>query len=445
MATDEKKNVQERRKYLRIMQASYLRADRAGRGLLLDTMETAAGLNRKTLTRLMQADLKRRPRQRQRGATYGRELDRALRVIAESYDYICAERLTPNLLALAEQLVRHGELHLSAPVRAQLGTISVATVKRHLAHLQQDEPRRARRPPRQASELARHIPMRRIPWDEGRPGHFEVDLVHHCGASAEGQYLHTLQMIDVATGWSERVAVLGRSYLVMADGFRRCQARLPFAVRELHPDHGSEFLNDLMIQFWHKQPQIPDLSRSRPYQKNDNRFVEQKNQSLVRVFWGDIRLDTVAQANRLNPLYDRMWLYYNFFQPVLRLAEKRITGTGAEQTIRRRFDRPQTPFERLCAAGVLAPKRQAALEQLRQQTNPRQLRQDIYDLLDQLIGLPTVGHGKTETVTKSLLPAGRWPDLLAWELAHPATPKPAGPTTRTPVTAQLLESIARRV
>src|SRR5450432_2812614 len=304
MATDEKMNLQERRKYLRIMQSSYKSADRSGRSRLLETMQTATGLNRKTLTRLMKADLKRRARQHQRGATYGREVDRALQVIAESYDYICAERLTPNLVGLAEQLVRHGELHLSAPVRAQLASISVATVKRHLARLQQDEPRRARRPPHQTSELARRIPMRRIPWDEGRPGHFEVDLVHHCGASAEGQYVHTLQMIDVATGWSERVAVLGRSYLVMADGFRRCQTRLPFAVCELHPDNGSEFLNDLMIQFWHKQPPIPDLSRSRPYQKNDNRFVEQKNQSLVRVFLGDIRLDSLAQTNRLNQVYD---------------------------------------------------------------------------------------------------------------------------------------------
>ena len=437
MATDEKMNLQERRKYLRIMQSSYKSADRSGRSRLLETMQTATGLNRKTLTRLMKADLKRRARQRQRGATYGREVDRALQVIAESYDYICAERLTPNLVGLAEQLVRHGELHLSAPVRAQLAGISVATVKRHLARLQQDEPRQVRRPPHQTSELARRIPMRRIPWDEGRPGHFEVDLVHHCGASAEGQYVHTLQMIDVASGWSERVAVLGRSYLVMADGFRRCQTRLPFAVCELHPDNGSEFLNDLMIQFWHKQPQIPDVSRSRPYQKNDNRFVEQKNQSLVRVFLGDIRLDSVAQTNRLNRLYDRMWLYYNFFQPVLRLAEKRITGTGAEQTIQRRFDRPQTPFERVCTAKVLEPKRQAAFEQLRQRTNPRQLRQDIYDLLDQLIGLPTVGSNKTELVTKSLLPAGRWPDLLAWELAHPASPAHAAPAPRAPMTAQL--------
>ena len=348
-----------------------------------------------------------------------------------------------STLALAEPLVRHGELHLSETVRVQLGAISIATVKRHLARLQQDEPRQLRRPPRQTSELARAIPMRRIPWDEGRPGHFEVDLVHHCGASATGQYLHTLQMIDVATGWSERVAVLGRSYLVMADGFRRCQTRLPFAVCELHPDNGSEFLNDLMLQFWHKQPQIPDLSRSRPYQKNDNRFVEQKNQSLVRVFLGDIRLDTVAQANRLNAVYDRMWLYYNFFQPVLRLAEKRILGTGAEQTIRRRFDRPQTPFERVCAADVLEPKRQAALEQLRHRTNPRQLRQDIYDLLDQLIGLPTAGSGKAEAVTKSLLPAGRWPDLLAWELAHLATPKRASSTPAGLVTAQLPASTSR--
>ncbi len=152
--------------------------------------------------------------------------------------------------------------------------------------------------------------------------------MHQCGPSADGQYVHTLQMIDMATGWSERAAVLGRSYLVMTDGFRRCQARLPLPVLELHTDNGSEFLNDLMLEFWQKQPHSPAFSRSRPYKKNDNRFVEQKNYSEVRVYWGYDRLETVGHTNRLNQLYDRLWLYTNFFQPVLRLAEKTLAPLG---------------------------------------------------------------------------------------------------------------------
>jgi hypothetical protein len=125
--------------------------------------------------------------------------------------------------------------------------------------------------------------LSRIAWDQAEPGHFEVDLVHHSGPTTNGDYVHTLQLIDVATGWSERVAVLGRSYRAMVGGFERVLERVPFAVRELHPDNGPEFLNDHLVRFWADRVPGLTLSRSRPYHKNDNRFVEQKNHSLVRV------------------------------------------------------------------------------------------------------------------------------------------------------------------
>jgi len=155
--------------------------------------------------------------------------------------------------------------------------------------------------------------MKRIAWDEQQPGHFEVDLVHHCGPSASGEYVHTIQMIDVATGWSERVAVLGRGYLVMKDGFRRILSRLPFPILELHPDNGSEFFNDHLVRFWKEAIVDLQLSRNRPYQKNDNPFVEQKQSTLVRAPLGYARFDTAAQTMAINQLYDMMWLYYNFF------------------------------------------------------------------------------------------------------------------------------------
>jgi hypothetical protein len=439
VANDDEMTISERRKYLRLMQTSYRPAVRAERRRLLDTMQAVTGLARKSLIRLMAGDLQRRPRQCQRGQKYGLELDRALRVIAESYDYICAERLAPNLLAMAEHLAQHGELELGELLGQQLASISESTVYRRLARLRQDEPRRARRPPRPASALARTIPMRMIAWDERQPGHFEVDLVHHSGPSAEGEYVHTLQMIDVASGWSERAAVLGRSYLVMADGFRRCQTRLPFGVLELHSDNGSEFLNDLMLDFWKKQPHSPAFSRSRPYKKNDNRFVEQKNYSEVRAYFGYGRLETVVQTNRLNQLYDRLWLYTNFFQPVLRLAEKTVTGSGETTHIQRRFDQARTPFERLCATSVLEPVRQQALEQLRHRTNPRRLRVEIYALIAELLAQPSARPGRTEPVRQCLLPAGRWMELPCWLPAASALTMKAAASpnrNRPPVPAQ---------
>jgi hypothetical protein len=268
--------------------------------------------------------------------------------------------------------------------------------------------------------------MKRIPWQEQEPGHFEVDLVHHCGRTASGDYVHTLQMIDVATGWSERTAVLGRSYLVVEDGFNYILARLPFAVREIHPDNGSEFFNNHLLRFWYGLKPKPQLSRSRPYHKNDNRFVEQKNSTLVRSYLGYDRLDTVAHTLTVNELYDKMWLYYNFFQPVMRLAEKTwIREEGQPSRVKRRFDQAATPFDRLCATQAISEELAAQLRTLRERTNPRQLRQEINELIDRIASLPGAIPGVTEDVRRTLMT-----DLRLKEGAHhlPA-PAVARPTT----------------
>jgi hypothetical protein len=138
--------------------------------------------------------------------------------------------------------------------------------------------------------------MRKIPWDMQAPGHFEVALVHHCGESAVGEYIHTLHMVDVATGWSELAALYGRSYRVMANGFDFILSRLPFLVLEIHPDNGSEFFNAQPIHFWGHKVSGLAISRNRTYQKNDNRFFEENNHSLVRAYIGHGCLDTHTQS-----------------------------------------------------------------------------------------------------------------------------------------------------
>ena len=147
MSIEDRMTIDERRKYLSKMQERYLQADRRDRGRLLDEMEIVTGLHRKSLIRLMKGSLTRNTRRRQRGHTYGPEVDNALRVIAESMDYICAERLTPNLTWLAKHLAAHGELTLSPQLLEQLARISVSTVKRILTRVRQDEPRLPQRHP----------------------------------------------------------------------------------------------------------------------------------------------------------------------------------------------------------------------------------------------------------------------------------------------------------
>jgi len=370
----ERMTVDERRKCLKRMQTRYLGASREERGRLLDELVVLTGLHRKSVVRLLKGpSLARQPRRQQRGREYGAAVDDALRVIWETLDHVCAERLTPALVSTAEQLARHGELAVTEELLEQLGRISISSVQRRLTRLGQDTMRLPRRGPERANKVARAIPMKRIPWDTAEPGHFEVDLVHHSGPRSDGEFVHTFQMIDVATGWSERVAILGRGQRAMEEGTRLILARLPFPVKELHPDNGPEFLNHHLVRIWGEAITGLTLTRSRPYQKNDNRFVEQKNDTLVRAYLGQARLDTAEQCAVLNALYDRMWTYYNLFQPVLHLVEKTADGNR----IRRTWDDAQTPFARVLATNTLAPDVRARLERLYTETNPRALRRTI--------------------------------------------------------------------
>src|SRR5260370_19854262 len=204
------------------------------------------------------------------------------------------------------------------------------------------------------------VRMGGMPWDIGEPGHFEVDVVYHSGESTTGLRGHTIQLIDVATGWSERVAVMGRGQAAMEGGFRRIVERVPFAILELHPDNGSEFFNQHLVRFWKEKVTGVRLSRSRPYQKNDNRMVEQKNDTLVRQYVGQLRLDTPEQVATLNALYEQMWLYYNLFQPVLHLCEKVVVG----DKVHRKWDEAKTPYERLLESSVLSSEHQSRLQHL---------------------------------------------------------------------------------
>jgi hypothetical protein len=376
MPSEEKMSVDERRKYLKLVAPRYAKAGRGERSALLTEMAAVTGLHRKSLLRLLHGPTldraPRRPRLRRR--RYGAAVADVVKVVWESLDYVCAERLTPVLLPTAQQLARWGELVLTDEVTAQLTTISRATVQRLLQRFQQDKPKLPRRQPQPPNQLLGQVPMERLSWAIQTPGSFETDLVHHCGPVTAGEYIHTLQLVDIATGWSERVAVLGRSQAAMVQGFRRVQQRLPFPITHLHPDNGSEFFNHHLLRYFGEEITGLKLSRSRPYRKNDNRFVEQKNATLVRAYIGYQRLETPGQCVALNTLYNQLWVYYNLFQPVLHLVGKEVVNGK----LHRQWDQAQTPYQRLVAAGALGLEQQERLAALYANTNPRQLREEIY-------------------------------------------------------------------
>ena len=219
MPTEDEMTLNERRKYLKRMKPRYLKAKRRERSQLLSEMEQVTGLHRKSLTRLLHAaSLERKKRQKPRERSYGAEVEEVIVLVWESLDYICAERLTPVLLPMAQHLARFGAVKLREEIEEQLKTISRATVSRILHQYRSRRRRLPQKGAERANQVTKGVPMGRIPWNTTEPGHCEVDLVYHSGASVAGEFGHTIQMVDVATGWSERVAVMGRGQRAMEAG-----------------------------------------------------------------------------------------------------------------------------------------------------------------------------------------------------------------------------------
>lgn len=400
--------IEERYRYLQRMQARYRAADRPTKGALLDEMAAHTGLHRKSLLRRLNNDLVRRSRCQERGRTYGPEVDAALDLIWEALDYVCPTRLQPRLVPLAAQLAAHGELELPPRLRQQLTTINVSTVRRHLPPLPLVE--RRRRPPAVPNRHQQQIPAYRIPRDIGTPGHLELDLVHHGGPTATGEYMYTLQCVDVATSWCGRRAILGRSYLVVGDALHCLFQNWPCPVLEVHPDNGSEFLNAHLLTFFAQHyPQVK-LSRSRPGKPNDNRLVEQKNDTGVRRYLGDRRFDTVTQTRYLNRIYERLDRYANFFLPVMHQIEKFWVpaADGHGGYLRRKHDQARPPLDRLLETHTLPDSQAQAQRAARTALNPLQEHRTLQANFNHLFSYPNATPGQIENAFETLT----YPDLF---------------------------------
>jgi hypothetical protein len=402
MSETEPMSVDERRKYIHKILGRYRKGSKKEKGRLLDEIEAVTGMHRKSVIRIMNGSLSRKKRSRERGRTYGAEVEIAVRVIALSLDYPCAERLQPNLVWMAKHLASHQELIVSEETLKKLAQIGCSTVKRILKRAGRSQPKMATQQPKRPKRkgVRKAYPMRKIPWNETEAGHFEVDLVHHCGEAATGDYVHTIQMVDVATGWCEIAAVMGRSYRVMKNGFAFILSRLPIPVVEIHPDNGSEFFNQHLLRFWKQAMSDAEITRSRPYQKNDNRFIEENNHSLIRAYTGHDRFDTQEQLKTLRQLYEQLWLYHNFFQPVMRLQEKIYLN---EFQYQRKYDQAKTPYDRLKTKRILNKNQLERLEDLRAQTNPMNLREQIDLQITKLLSLPVLDKSDTVNIFETLI------------------------------------------
>jgi len=354
------------------LQARYLKATRLQKTQILNEFVANTGYHRKHAIRLLKRGrFQRAGKRRGRRPQYRGEVVISLQAIWEISGRICSLRLRPFLPELVEALERHGELTLRPEIKTQLLQMSRATIDRCLQPVR-FEKRKGLSTTKPGSLLKRQIPVRTFAdWDDAQPGFMEVDLVAHCGDSASGQFLNTLACTDIATGWTECLAVLYRSQKKVFAAIRQLRQRLPFALLGLDSDNGSEFINDLLLGYC-RQEQIT-FTRSRPYKKNDQAHVEQKNWSVVRRTVGYDRLEGEQEYQLLQSIYDDLRLYVNFFQPVVKLISKQRLG---DKTIKH-YDEAQTPYRRVCASQQVPLEVKARLARQYLTLNPTQLKRSI--------------------------------------------------------------------
>lgn len=287
---------------------------------------------------------------------YGPEVKRVLVRLWQMLDYLCGKRLVAAVPGCLEALERHGELKLSQELRQKLLSISAATIDRLLAPEKKKLELRRRSKTKPGTLLRHQVAVRTYAdWDEDRPGFVEMDLVAHEGGYARGDYAQTLDLTDVSSGWTELAAVPNKAQVWVFEAIEKVRERLPFPLLGLDSDNGAEFINNQLYRFCQKE-QIT-FTRSRPYRKNDNCFVEQKNYSLVRRFVGYARYDSEQEVKLLNQLYEQLRLYVNFFLPSHKLKEKIRHGSR----VHKRYHPAQTPYQRILQSNhvSLAPAKRS--------------------------------------------------------------------------------------
>lgn len=353
----------------------YLKAPRNEKSKIIDEFIANTGCHRKHAIRLLRKGYPAKKRKRSgRKKKYQGEVVQALIRIWEICGRICSKRLKPFLPEMVAVLERHKEIVLEAGVKELLLNMSCATIDRCLQkeHFGKKHGISTTRP---GTLLKNAIAVRTFAdWNEERPGFMEIDLVAHCGGSTEGQFCCTLTAVDIATGWTECLAVKNRTQEAVFDQIVQMRDRLPFPLLGLDSDNGSEFINDMLYRYCMKE--MITFTRSRPYRKNDQAHVEQKNWTVVRRTVGYDRYETPEQLSLLQSIYADLRYYVNFFQPVLKLVGRKQL---AERKFTKVYDRAATPLQRALQSSEMPVQTKAALINSYLHCNPVALKNKIDD------------------------------------------------------------------
>jgi hypothetical protein len=363
----------------------YREASPSQKRTLLDAFVAATGYH-PTYARwlLNHADEVQQTLRRPRLPQYGPDVQQALFLAWHAANRICAKRLIPFLPTLLEALERHEHLQISEECRRQLLAMSAATADRLLAS-QRKVGQRGLSTTRAGTLLKQQIPIRTYAeWKESRPGFLEADLVAHCGTDTEGGYLYSLTLTDVATGWTECLPLLYRSQETVLAALQQARLLFPFPILGIDTDNGGEFINEPVIAYC-EQAHIT-FTRGRPYLKNDQCYVEQKNGAIVRQVVGFDRLVGEHAYRQLTELYRALRLYINCFQPSMKLLAKQRDG----KKVRCVYDSAKIPLQRLLLSGVLPFQKQQELTEVAQALDPVRLLRQL-EQLQQAVFRCTVG------------------------------------------------------
>ena len=364
-----------KRELLEVVRSRYLKAKKVEKQKMLDEFTSATGYHRKHAIRILKNKIQVQNRLKRKTKTYksiyGGEVVQALEQIWEIYGCICSKRLQPFLPEAIRVLERCQEIELSQDTKELLLKISSASIDRCLRPVRLQAPH-GLSTTKPGSLLKNQIPVHTFTeWDEEQPGFLEIDLVAHCGNTTEGQYLNTLTCTDICTGWTEVTALPHRSQEAVSEAIHQMRQRLPFPLLGIDSDNGSEFINDLLYRYCLDEKIT--FTRSRPYKKNDQAHVEQKNWSVVRRTVGYDRWETQQEPALLEAIHVDLRLYINFFQPSFKLIAKERLGN---KTIKR-YDPAKTPYRRLLARKDISLEAKAQLMNCYLQLNPAELRRRI--------------------------------------------------------------------
>lgn len=361
------------------LREAYLKGDRKKKTEILDEYCRNTNQERKYAIKKFGFKIRLKETRKKRKEYYDGPVKAALAEIWKIFDFPCGMRLHPILNTETERLIRDKEITCSPEVLKKLKEMGKATIDRKLKH-EKEALSLDRKYGEKKLMFCHKIPIKTsAEFDRNIVGHTEVDFVESCGSSASGEYVNNLSVVDVATGWWEGEAVIGKSQERAVGAIKNTRIRLPFPLLGIHPDNGTNLINALLYDYTVKER--IEFTRSRAYKKNDNCFVEQKNSTHIRQIIGYLRYDTEEEMDLINDIYrNELRLFKNFFQPVIKLKEKiRIKGK-----VHRKYETAKTPYHRIMESDQIDAKTKDELKLIYENTNPAEIKRRLDKKLDNL-------------------------------------------------------------